>query len=93
MEEDLLDVFQINCFRTVLGKGETDPITNGRRYEKFGSIPLSRVIIRKRLRWLGLVSHMNDDKSPKIAIVSQPSRAKGRAGFLGWGWKLSSGKI
>ena len=41
-DENLLDVFQRNCLRIVLGTRLTDRISNSRLYEKCGSIPLSR---------------------------------------------------
>ena len=40
-DENLLDVFQRNCLRTVLGTGLTDRISNSRLFEKCGLIPLS----------------------------------------------------
>ena len=43
-EEDLLNVFQRNCLRIVLGDRMNDRISNSRLYEKCGSIPLSRAI-------------------------------------------------
>ena len=48
-EEDLLDLFQRNCIRIVLGTRLTDCISNSRLYEKCGSILLSRDIMRKML--------------------------------------------
>ena len=52
-DEDLLDVFQRNCLWNVLGTRQTNRISNSRLYKKFGSIPLSRAIMKERLRWLG----------------------------------------
>ena len=49
---NLLDVFQRNCLRIVLGTRLTDRISNSRLYEKCGSIPLSRAIMKERLKWL-----------------------------------------
>ena len=63
--DDLLDVFQINCIRTVLGTRLTDRISNSRLYEKFGLTSPSRAIIRERFRWLGYVLRMKDDRLPK----------------------------
>ena len=59
-DEDLLDVLQRNCLRIVLGTQVTDRISNSRLYEKCGSIPLSRAIMKGRLRWLGHVLQMID---------------------------------
>ena len=72
-DEDLLDVFHGNYLRIVLGTRRTDRISNSRLCEKCGSIPLSRAIMRERLRWLGHVLPMKDDRLPKIVIFGQPS--------------------
>ena len=85
-DENLLDVFQRNCLRIVLGTRLTDRISNSRLYEKCGSIPLSRAIMKERLRWLGHVLRMKDDRLPKIVLFGQPSGATRKAGrpCLGW---------
>ena len=85
-DENLLDVFQRNCLRIVLGTRLTDRISNSRLYEKCGSIPLSGAIMKERLRWLGHVLRMKDDRLPKIVLFGQPSGATRKAGrpFLGW---------
>ena len=51
-----------------------------------GSIPLSTVIVRERLRWLGHVLQMKDDRLPKIVLFGQPSGATRKAGrpCLSW---------
>ena len=79
-DEDLLDVFQKNYSRIVLGTQLTDRISNNRLYEKCDSIPLSRAIMKERLRWLVHVLRMRDDRLPKIVIFGQLSRAKRKAG-------------
>ena len=61
-DENLLDVFQRNCLRIVLGTRLTDRISNSKLYEKCGSIPLSMAIMKERLRWLGPVLWMKDDR-------------------------------
>jgi hypothetical protein len=86
-EKDLLDVFQRKCLRIVLGTRLTDRISNSRLYEKCGLIQLSRTIMRERLRWLGHVLRMKDDRLPNIVLVGQPSRAKRKAGYVRLGWK------
>ena len=52
-DEDLQDVSKRNCLRIVLGTWLTDYISNNRLHKKCGSIPLSRAIMKERLRWLG----------------------------------------
>ena len=74
-DENLLDVFQRNCLRIVLGTRLTDCILNSRLYEKCGSILLSRTIMKERLRWLGHVLRMKDDRLPMIVLFGQPSGA------------------
>jgi hypothetical protein len=48
--KDLLDVSQRNCLWIVLGTWLTDHILNSRLYKKYGSILLSRAIMKERLR-------------------------------------------
>ena len=60
-DEDFLDVFQRNCRRFFLGTGLTDRISYSRLYEKCDSIPLSKSIMKERLRCLGHVLRMKDD--------------------------------
>ncbi|XP_065580646.1 uncharacterized protein LOC136040334 [Artemia franciscana] len=86
-DEDLLDVFQRNCLRIFLDTRLTDYISNNSMYEKCGSIPLSRAIMKERPRWLGQVLRMKDDRLPKIVLFSQPSRAKQKAGLPLFGWE------
>ena len=50
-EKNLLGVFQRNSLQIVLGIRLIDRISNSKLYEKCGSIPLSRAIIKKSLRW------------------------------------------
>ena len=85
--ENLLEVFQRNCLRIVLGTRLTDRISNSRLCEKCGSIPLSRAIMKERLRWLGHVLRMKDDRLPNIVHFGQPSEATRKAGRLWLGWE------
>ena len=86
-DEDLLDVFQRNCLQIVLGTRLTDCVSNSRLYNKCGSIPLSRAILKEMLRWLGHVVRMKDDRLPKIVLFDQPFRAKRKAGRPRLGWE------
>ena len=86
-DENLLNVFQRNCLQIVLGTRLTDRISNSRLYEKCGSIPLSRAIMKERLRWLGNVLRMKDDRLPKIVLFGQPSGATRKAGRSRLGWE------
>ena len=79
-DEDLLDVLQRNCLRIFPGTQLIDRVSNSRRYERRGSIPLSRAIMRDRLRWLGHVLWMKDERLPKIVFFRLTT---GRS-WLGW---------
>jgi hypothetical protein len=57
------------------------------------SIPLSKGIMRERLRWLGHVLQMKHDRLQKILLVGQSSRAKRKAGRLRMGWENVTRKI
>ena len=87
-DEDLLYVFQRDCRRTVLGTRLTDRISNW-PYENCDSIPLSRAIMRERLRWLEHVQRVMDDRLPKIVHFGQPSRAKRKTGLPRQGGGIS----
>ena len=67
-DEGLLDIFQRNCLRIVLVTRLNDRISNSSLYEKWGSILFSRPIMKERLRWLGHVLGMKDDRLPKIVF-------------------------
>ena len=54
--------------RTALGTRLTDNISNSKLCEKSGSIPLSRGILRKRLKQARLILRMKDDILPKIIL-------------------------
>jgi hypothetical protein len=86
-DEHLLDVFQRNCLRIVLGTRLTDRISNNRLYEKCGSTPLSRAMMKERLKCLGHVVRMKEDRLPKIVLFGQPSRDKQKAGRPPLGWE------
>ena len=60
----------------------TDLMTNNKRYKKFGLIPLSRAIIKERLRWLEYVLRIKGDTLVKIVLFNYPSATKQKAGRL-----------
>jgi len=43
--------------------------------------------MKERLRWLGHVLRMKDDRLPKIVLLGQPSRAKWKTGHPHQGWE------
>ena len=87
VDENLLDNFQKNCPRIVLGTRLTDCISNRRLYQKCGSILVSRVILKERLRWLGQVLRMKDDRLPGIVLFGKLSCATRKVGRPRLGWE------
>ena len=67
------------------GSQLNDRISNSRLYEKRGSIPFSRAIMKETLRWVKHVLRMKDDRLPKV--FGQPSRAKRKAGHPRLRWE------
>ena len=47
--------------RGSLGTRLTERIPDGKIYEKYGLIPLSRTIMKERLKWIGYILQMEDD--------------------------------
>jgi hypothetical protein len=43
--------------------------------------------MKERLRWLGQVMRIKDDRLPKIVLFGQTSRAKQKAGRPRLGWE------
>ena len=90
-DEDLLDVFQRNCLQIVLSTWLTDRNSNSKLYEKCGSIPLSRAIMKEMLRWLGHVQRMIDCQ--RLSFSANCLRLSGKQVVLVWvgsfpgGWK------
>jgi len=62
----------------------TDRISNSRLYEKYGPMPLFRAEMKERLRWLGYVLRMKDNRLPKIVLFGQSPRSKWKRPHLGW---------
>ena len=88
-DENLLDVFQRNCLRIVLGTQLTDLISNRRLYEKCGSIPLSKAITKERFRWLGHSLQMKDDRLPKIILLANRLGLHRKQVVLVWVGRIS----
>ena len=84
---DLLDVFERNYLRIVLGAWPTDCISYSRPFKKYSLIPLSRAIMKEKLRWHGHAVQMKDDRLPKIVLFGQPPRIKRKASHPCLVWK------
>ena len=88
-DENLLDVFQRNCLRIVLGTRLTDRISNTSLYENCGWIPLSRAIMKERLRWLGNVLRMKDNRLRMIVLFANRLGLHGKQVVLVRGGRMS----
>ena len=88
-DEDLLDVFLRNCPRIVLGTRLTDRISNSRLYEKCGSIPFSRAMMKEKLIWVGQALRMKDDRLPKIVLLGNCLGLNGKQVVLVWDGRMS----
>jgi hypothetical protein len=62
-------------------------MSKNKLYKKPSSIPHSKVIMKERLRWLGPVLRMKDDKLPNIILFGHPSGAKRKTGRPRMKWK------
>ena len=76
----MLDVLQRNYLRIVLATRLTDPISYSKLYNKCGSIPLSKPIMRENFRCIGQVLRMKDDRLSNFILICQRFRAKRNAG-------------
>ena len=83
-----ISIFDRACLRSIIGVSRLDHMTNEELYHRTGrsdNIPL--LIQHKRLRWLGHVLRMDNERLPKKTLLSSPPtswrRPKGRA-ILTW---------
>ena len=83
VDENLLDFFRRNCLWFVLVTWLTGCISNSRLNKKRGSIALSRTIMTERLRWLGHVLQMKDDRVPKMSFLANCLGLHGKQVVLG----------
>ena len=52
-----------------------------------GMYQISRAIMKERLRWLGHVLRIKDDRLPKVVLFYHPSEAKRKTGRPRLGWE------
>ena len=88
-DENLLDVFQRNCLQIVLGTRLTGRISNSRLYEKCGSIPLSRAIMKERLRRLGHVLRWRMTDNRTLSFLANRLGLHGKQVVLVWVGRMS----
>ena len=89
VDENLLDDFQRNCLRIVLGTRLTDRISNSRLYEKCGSIQLSRAIMTERSRWPGHVLRIKNTDYRRLSFLANHLGLHGKRVVLVWVGRMS----
>ncbi|KAI8487404.1 hypothetical protein Bbelb_348730 [Branchiostoma belcheri] len=80
-QEKRLNSFHLRCLRKILNIKWQDKITNELVLQQAGSLSLFEILRRNRLRWLGHVARMDDNRLPKKILygeLSQGSRPRGR---------------
>lgn len=75
-----VDVFHNKCLRRICNIFWPNTISNEELYKKTGSSHMSLEIQKRRLRWLGHVFRMPNERTPKVALRWTPigKRKRGR---------------
>ena len=76
-----LNAFHMKCLRRILGIKWTDKVTNNDVLDQANVHSLTSIIRQQRLRWLGHVTRMDDNRIPKQILFGQlieGTRRRGR---------------
>ncbi len=65
-----LEVFQMRCMRAICRLSIMDRVPNDEILEKCNTSPVSQIVRYRRLRWLGHVARMENDRMPKMFLFS-----------------------
>ena len=79
-------MFQMRCFRKICGKTLMDRARNADVLAECGTVYIQDIVSYRRLRWLGHLARMHDDRLPKIMLFASWKGA-GRAGRSQKSWK------
>ena len=66
-----LNVFHMRCLRRILNVHWSDKITNNKILDMAGIQSLYTILRQQRLRWLGHVIRMTNDRIPKMVLFSE----------------------
>ena len=80
-QERRLSTFHLCCLRRILGITWQDHIPNTEVLVRAGSLSMYALLTKRRLRWLGHVTHMHDGRLPKDILYGElatGSRPTGR---------------
>ena len=80
-QERKLNTFHLRCLRKILGIKWQDKVTNNEVLEKAGLQSMFTILRKRRLRWLGHVERMDENRIPKqmlYAELTKGTRKRGR---------------
>ena len=80
-QECRLNMFHLRCLRRIRGISWQDHIPNTEVLARAGSLSIYALLTKRRLRWLGHVTHMHDGRLPKDILyveLATGSRPTGR---------------
>lgn len=86
-QEQKLNSFHLRCLRQILNISWRDKITNTEVLSRSGSVPLTSVLKHRRLRWLGHVRRMPNDRLPKVILYGELVDAPRKIGRPHLRWK------
>ena len=75
-----LDCFHMRCLRSLLKIRWQDKISNEKVLYQAGCSNISTLVMSERLRWLGHLNRMSDDRLPKRLLFGQMKDAPRRPG-------------
>ena len=80
-QENKLNVFHLRCLRKILGITWQDRVTNTEVLKRAALSSMPTILCKRRLRWLGHVKRMDDNRIPKQLLhgeLAQGCRQRGR---------------
>ena len=83
----MLEKFHNQCMRKIIGVRLSDRVSNVKLRKRCGVPEIKQLVSRNRLRWLGHVHRMSDDRDPKKILYSrlEPGGASKQGGHIrGW---------
>ena len=78
--EKRLDVLHMRCLRKILGLTWKDKVPNTEVLERANLASMPAILCKRRLRWLGHVRRMNDDRLPKQVMYGELADGKRKRG-------------
>ena len=80
-QEKKLNTFHLRCLRRILGITWQDKVTNTEVLKQAALQSMTSILCKRRLRWLGHVKRMDDNRIPKQLLcgeLAQGNRSRGR---------------